>query len=436
MLGQRTLLVLWMMVISALVVPEGYAGTREESAVEISVRSRALLFATETVVTSQAPFNPDNRVARLPRREQELHLRPDFSISGEGWEAMLKPRAIWRSARTHVARVGADEADIDLEFNEWWLTAELGTDWMASVGRKVVLWGPSMFVSPSNPFFADNGKSNPYRELGGRDLAQIFYFPDSSVSMQGIVNYGRGTDTEADKSFQSAAALKLNQTGVTHRLSLILSGKEDRGAQLGGYGQLTASQALLLYAEGSLQRGTDTLYPVLSPDRLGGELVAKRDASSRLFANVLVGAAYSFAGGSTVNLEYFRNGEGYSDGEASDYYALSRSLAQIGQVDEIGSSHAAGALGAGINPTRLLLRRNYLFFQYLYPNMRNNLDVTLRYTHNLDDGSGMFGPIFSWNATDHLQLFALGVFNSGGSEREFGQLFQDQVMLGVQLFLR
>lgn len=404
-----------------------------ESDVALSVRTRALFFGTETRLSPNSPFNPDNRIATLPRSELELHLRPDFSLSGEGWEAVARPRAIAKSTRTLVAGQGDKAADTTLSLNEGWLRADLGTEWVASVGRKVLLWGPSMLVSPSNPFFVDNGRSNPYREMGGRDFAQIHYFPGDSLSLQGIFNFGRGKDVAGEAPFQPVAALKLDWTGTTHSFSLILSDREGHGPQLGGYGQLTSSQALLLYAEGAVRSGSDALYPVPVTDGPGWDFIARKKDSSRLFSTALVGAAYTLTAGPTLHIEYVHSDEGYSDGEAADYYGLARDLRQL--LGQGGAGGAGALLGKGLNPNQLLLRRNYLFAQYLHTNIGNSLDVTLRYTHNLDDGSSMLVPILAWNATDHLQVFALGVINSGADQTEFGQLFRRQAMLGIQLFM-
>ncbi|MDP2834148.1 MAG: hypothetical protein Q8Q28_12820 [Pseudomonadota bacterium] len=410
----------------ACLVGMARAASAAESSVDLSVRTRALFFGMETQLSPNSPFNPDNRIAALPRTELELHLRPDFTVSGEGWEAVAKPRAIGRHTRTQSAGQELRETDATLVLNEAWLRGDFGAEWVATLGRKVVLWGPSMFVSPSNPFFVDNGRSNPYREIHGRDFAQIYYFANDSLSLQGIVNTGRGEAVSGVAAFQPVAALKLDWTGATHGLSLILSGKEGEAPRLGGYGQITASQGLLLYGEGALQRGSAALYP----ERPAGDFIAREQDSNRLYATALVGAAYTLAAGPTLHIEYVHNNEGYSDGEAADYYDLARDLSQ-----QMGVGGAAAVLGKGLNPKQLLLRRNYLFAQYLHTNIGNSLDATLRYTHNLDDGSGMFVPILSWNATDRLQLFALGVFNRGGARSEFGPLLHRQVMLGAQLFL-
>jgi hypothetical protein len=42
-----------------------------------------------------------------------------------------------------------------------------------SYGRENLQWGPSYLFSPSNPFFHDNGRSNPKKEIPGMDFARL-----------------------------------------------------------------------------------------------------------------------------------------------------------------------------------------------------------------------------------------------------------------------
>ena len=157
----------------------------------------------------------------------------------------------------------------------------------------------------------------------------------------------------------------------------------------------------------------------------------KKDSHS-LFGISLVGLAYTFEAGPTLNIEYLHNNAGYSNQEASAYFNM---------AEQIGSDFAAGRLVSSVapllaqaaNPRLALLRRHYLFVQFLNTNIRNQLDVTLRYTHNLDDKSGNFISILNWAVNDFTHVFALGLFNFGNDRTEFRRYIDNQWLIGMNM---
>ena len=89
-------------------------------------------------------------------------------------------------------------------------------------------------------------------------------------------------------------------------------------------------------------------------------------------------------------------------------------------------------LGQTINPGLKFLRQNYAMLQYSQSNIKNKIDLTLRWTQNLDDGSGQFLALVSYSLGNHLELFSSGVINAGGENTEFGSNLNYQVMAGVK----
>jgi len=59
------------------------------------------------------------------------------------------------------------------------------------------------------------------------------------------------------------------------------------------------------------------------------------------------------------------------------------------------------------------------------------LDLTARWTQNLDDGSYRATLIAEWSLGDHLQLFGIGNWDQGNDRSEFGSIIDRQIMLGV-----
>ena len=70
--------------------------------------------------------------------------------------------------------------------------------------------------------------------------------------------------------------------------------------------------------------------------------------------------------------------------------------------------------------------------QYLQNDIKDVLNLTFRWTHNIDDGSGQFISIVEYYVGDHTQLFSIGGVNSGSSETEFGTILDCYCMIGVE----
>ena len=148
----------------------------------------------------------------------------------------------------------------------------------------------------------------------------------------------------------------------------------------------------------------------------------------------MIGGTYTLEIGPTLVIEYVFNSPGYSDKEAEDYYGLRQASAdafsQSGPIGNLGRS----ILSRTADPKLRLLRRNYIMFQYLHNDIQDVLNLTLRWTQNMDDGSGQFISIAEYYVGDHVQLFSIGTVNAGGGDTEFGTLLDMQWMIGLEYF--
>ena len=402
-----------------------------EQGITLDSLIRAQAFYSRSSI-SDTSFNPGNQLARLNDAEFIFELRPDFSLSYQNLEFMLKPRFqyAWEQIDTTSGHFDQDESSAYI--NEWRMRLGLRNQFFLSYGREVLLWGPAMLLSPSNPFFVDNGRSNPYRELGGRDYLQATYLanPNWTFSLISNTAQGRGEDLGLSE-FDRTDAVKVDYVGQSGYGSLIFSHQRDGLSKMGGFFQLTLSDALLVYAEGGYSQGTPAFYPYRTPTPPGWSFVTDQRDDNKLFGISLVGLAYTFEAGPTLNVEFIYNNAGYSDQEARDYFAMAEQLGS--GFAGSGLAAAAPLLAQAANPRLPLLRRNYLFVQLLNTNIRNQLDVTLRYTRNLDDDSGNFVSVFDWAVNDFTHLFALGLENHGDERNEFRRYLDNQWLIGINL---
>lgn len=377
--------------------------------------------------------NPDNDLLQIPSYLAELGLRLDARVNLNRLELSLKPRAdlecaAWEDGIREDETVWTD----DWFINEWLARIRVTENLFISYGRENLQWGPSFLFSPSNPFFRDNGRSNPKREVPGMDFARLVWLPGMSWTLSFIANLDKGHQEFPFFEFEKTYAAKLDYLGVGGYAGLILSHKESDRNRLGAFGGCTASDALLLYGEGRVEKGTDALYPKAADNPFGAVMDAVHDDESSLRGTVLVGGSYTLEIGPTLSVEYVYNSPGYSDGQADAYYRLrkesSNAFALTGWVGEL-----SGLTLKQTADTRLtFLRRNYIMLQYSHNDIWDTLNLMFRWTQNIDDGSGQFISLVDYFLGDHIELFFIGTVNAGGGDTEFVTLLDHQLMIGLE----
>jgi hypothetical protein len=164
-------------------------------------------------------------------------------------------------------------------------------------------------------------------------------------------------------------------------------------------------------------------------------MIKLHENSSKLEPVLLAGGSYTFGTNGTLTLEYSYYGPGYSDGEADTYFSLRRKAAGAirsgGLVSALGQMTLGQTASAGLR----FLRKNYAMVQYTQTNIKNKIDLTLRWTQNLDDRSGQFTGLITYYLGNHLELFSVGTVMAGGKDTEFGSILDYQWMIGLKYSL-
>ena len=408
------------------------SGLRDELSEGFEYSMRFLTFGTFQKVADSSQ-NPNNDFFQIPRYSTELEIRPDLRLTFRRLDLSVKPRMNleWMAWEDGV-REGDTDWDDDWFINEWLARLRMTENLFVSYGRENLQWGPSYLFSPSNPFFRDNGRRNPKREVPGMDFARLVWLPGMSWTISFIANLDKGRQEFRFYEFDKIYALKLDYTGQEAYSSMILSHQESDRNRLGAFGGWTATDALLIYGEGTISRGTNALYPKNAANPFGASMVAVDDEDSSLKGTILAGGSYTLEVGPTLTVEYAYNSPGYSDDQAKAYYQLRQAAADaytlsapIGDLSRLTLSQTA-------DPKMRFLRRNYVMFQYLHNNIQDVLNLTFRWTQNLDDSSGQFIYIVEYFMGDHAQLFSIGSINSGSGDTEFGTILDYQLMIGVE----
>lgn len=411
---------------------KGLPGLWDEVSEGFEYSLRMLTFGAYQGVANSSQ-NPDNNFFQIPRYVADLELRPDARLNFRRLDLSVKPRGNieWMAWEDGV-KEGESDLNDDWFVNEWLARIRVTEKLFVSYGRENLQWGPSYLFSPSNPFFRDNGRSNPKQEVPGMDFARLVWLPAMSWTISFIANIDEGRQEFRFFEFDKIYAVKLDYSGQEAYASIILSHQESDRNRLGVFGGWTATDALLIYGEETISRGTNALYPIKANNLFGASMEEVDDQDLSLKGTVLAGGSYTLEVGPTLTVEYVYNGTGYSDGEADLYYQLRQAAADayslsgpIGDLSRLTLSRTA-------DPKLRFLRRNYIMLQYQQNDIRDVLNLTFRWTRNIDDGSGQFIAIMEYYIGEHTMIFSIGGINSGSSDTEFGTILDRHCMIGVE----
>lgn len=404
--------------------------------------SLQLLAYNSRLDSAESTLNPGKSFLHLETDVASFEIRPDLT-----WKKLdfpvdfsVKPRLRLDYVRAwdDGPRENDDRFADDFFINEWLVRLALSPELFLSYGRENVQWGPSLLFSPSNPFFKDNGRSNPKLELPGMDFARLVYIPSMVWTISLIANTGAGRQDFSIGSFCQTYALKVDYFGLKNYGGLIFSFQDDGDesrSKVGFWGGETVGDALLFYGEGAASLGSDALYPQDDPlIATGGSLTFSKKDDSAMSWQVLLGTAYTFLNGATVNFEYIYNGLGYDNEEADLFFEIRQQSAAIfsNPTDSLDAALAGSNLAGAFEPGLRFLRRNYLMAQYRQNDIKDVFDLLLRCTSNMDDNSWQFLVNSSYYLGEHAEFFLVGSLYTGHSDSEYGSFLDSQLMIGIQ----
>jgi hypothetical protein len=382
----------------------------------------------EIVHPAASTQNPDNAFLQLYRYSAAIDFRPDLFWDQPSLSIMFKPRftADSRWWEDGMADGGRD-AETDFLVNEWRIQGRATSTLFLSFGKEKTLWGPSFLAAPSNMLFSNTEKINPKRELEGKYLAKLMFIPDNAVTF----TVGSETGKEKTGLGEQLSVLrfaKADLVGRNYAVSGIGYHRQHDRLRLGSYGQWTASDALVLYYDGLVTKGTDALYPE------AGAFVKKYENSGKLFTVVSAGGSYTFLSGSTMSLEFLCNGQGYTDAEAAEYYRLRQTAADHLFDGLMAGAYRRNTLAEALNAGQPFLRKYYLLAQFQFREIRNAGDLSVRYLYNLEEHAGQASTIVEWRITDRMQFFNINsIAVSHARETEFRALADKSSMVGIEI---
>lgn len=357
-------------------------------------------YNTQTAPRMDSVLNPQNQLAQIPRSVNTAEAR--FNVKWENDALRLTLRPII------VSQTAANQAYL----SQWQLRLRASETVSLAAGREVLNWGAAQFRSPSSPFYFDNGRNNPMRELSGVDAVKISWTPNMAhtLSLARIVGSGHS----AQNPWRDSWLLKADQRGDDWAGGVAWAHIAGQGKFLSAHAQYTARDEWLIYGEAGYTARTNALQ---SPADITQPFSLAAQSPKRLTA--LIGAAYTLENGQSLNLEYLRDNHGYTPAQQSAYYARA----------------AASPMWSGMalgNPPPLLGR------DYLHLVWQSNLLDSGGYwramaTHSFTDGGNELSAYAEKSLNSYLTGFAVAALPIGSARQEFSNLVKSSVIVGVRV---
>ncbi len=366
-------------------------------------------YANNTSLRADSVLNPGNRIAALPQRSDTAELRLNVQAENENVRLTARPIGLLRETQNSFGTQHPNEG----YFSLWQVRVRAAEGWNVAAGRDVLNWGAGQFRSPSSPFYFDNGRTDPLRELVGMDVMKLSWTPDmqNSVNLARIVRSGYGA-TQPDM-WRESWLVKFDQRGEAWSYGLVTVKAPNLPAFYGAHGQVTLSDALMVYGEvGSsarvfaLQSSADSTQPfaVATP--------ASRSTTS------LVGESYTFEDGKSLAAEYLHEDHGYTSAQEDAYFQRAVTLP-----------------GMALAFVPRLLGRDYLHLVWQSNMMEASGYWRLMYTRNITDGGNELAGYGETVLSTRISIFVLAVLPVGNARQEFSSLVARSVTTGVKVAL-
>jgi len=366
-------------------------------------------YASHTELRHDSVLNPDNRIARMAERSVTGELRMSLKAGNDVFRLTARPILLTRETRNGFG----SERNGDAYLSQWQMRVRAAEAWNVAIGRDVLNWGPAQFRSPSSPFYFDNGRRDPMRELVGMDSAKLSWTPDMKTSASLVRVVRSGHDTNEPDVWRNSWLLKFDQRGNEGAYGLVLAKAPDRGAFYGAHAQATLSDALLLYGE----VGSSVLANTLNSPADATQPFSVQATSPR-HTTALAGTSYTFENGQSLAAEYLHDGHGYSRLQENAYFQRAQFLP---------------AMALGLSPR--LLGRDYLHVVWQSNLMDENGHFRLMYTRNLGDDSSEFSAYGERVLSNRFTAFLMAAVPLGNVQQEFSTLFNSSVTLGLKIAL-
>ena len=358
----------------------------------------------------------DSALYRLNFFDQE----PDSTRTFGG--VQLQPEVAWQEGAFKaflLARLS--ESYIDGEWEDEFTLMEGSLSWQVdpkvyvSAGKTLVRWGKGYAWNPVNFAGRDKNPSDPDLALEGYWMGLgdfVFSFPGSlkTLAVTAValpVNDGINEDFGSENELNWAGKVYLLFYDTDIDLLYLSEGSRTERYGLDLSRNITSSFEI----HGEWAVVDDFIKPIIASD-------GSRSSEQFAAESYLLGIRYLTPTETTLIIEYYHNGQGYTEDEAGDFYDF---------IDVATDPELAALRDTSRSYQRPNYMRNYFYLRASHKEQFGWLYVNPALTSvvNLDDGSYNIIPEVAYTGVTNLELRFRLNFLSGKDGTEYGEKQSD-----------
>lgn len=374
-------------------------------------------------VRIETPLNYNNQI--LPQSSESNITAANLFLGYGGFTTSLNFNALTDNLKIPEYEYTIRELSLDLS-----LTDELDI----TIGKKILKWGPGYAFNPTGVAEPQRSPSDPSDRLGrneGRKLATITaFFGRSSLTFV----YINDVRYESSKLYWSEQEFALRAYTFINGFDLSLIGHYKEGGRFkaGLNWAKVIGSSLELHGEVLLKKGSSTQYHraiiIDNEQRIfaANPYATLFNQSKRIFYKILLGGQYTFENGINIVLEYYHDAEGLNKLEWKRWMKFIKFHNSIQQ----GSITADPVL---IEASRLNIlwalqtlsprgtMSDYIFIRQYYSTGSWSFEF-IQFL-NAQDFSAVIIPSADLAISEHVSFYSRLTSFIGGSDSEFGALF-------------
>lgn len=386
------------------------AGQAEESSWDTSWDGTLYGYMNGMTLRTDSVLNPDNQIANLAKRTDAGELR--MNIKAESEDVRFTARPILATRNQHQTLGATQKSEGYL--SQWQVRVRAADGLNVAAGREVLNWGAAQFRSPSSPFYFDNGRRDPLRELVGMDTVKMTWTPDmqSSFTLARVVGTGRVASSVDE--WRNTWLLKADNRGDGYAFGFVAAKAALNAAFYGAHGQVSIDDETMLYAEVGSSEQVSALQSPADVAQPFSVLAASPRRNTVLF-----GTTYTLPDGQSLTAEYLRDNNGYTTAQELAYFSRAASSTLMA--------------GQALALAPRLLGRDYVHLVWQSNLMESESYWRMMYTRSLTDGGHEIGAYGEATLSERISGFVTAVVSNGKSSQEFSSLFSRSITAGVKV---
>ena len=415
--------VLWLLV----PVAPAAAFAQDAGGPPLAVRANVQWIGAAMAATpAETWLNPANGVLGIPQATWLGEARGDIRVSrGDRLRLVLRPRVRASAEGTRagdLARAWNHEATF--EMTEAYLAWRPSDSVGVTYGLQNFQWGPSELMSPSNRLFHEIGVfRDPLYSVRGKHLLRLNLSAGRQWSLVALGELGARCDApfRGGAPCRRGAQAKVEYTTASgaHYVGLTAGVRGGEPPWAGGYAAFELPAGVSLYADFSVQQGSQAWYPV---DGAAGRLAFDTsDRRGELRGLALGGVRYTHSGSFDARLEVLGHGAGYTRAQVS--------VAPLA----VAADPSPESVARWLNPGLEFLGRSVVLVALSGHDLlaADRVDVLARYVGSLTDRSGAAFATTTVDLAGAVVAFGSLLVTHGGELTEFARLAGAAAVAGL-----